>query len=95
MQKSSIKKLSILGVVLVAASAVTAAVLPNNSKDNSPIANTDVLEDSTGGLGGQRSCVEGPGFDCDATAQSSETVGSGTSTQGTNFTASSGNTTGE
>lgn len=34
MKKLSVKKLSLLGLVLVAASAVTAAVLPSKSDDN-------------------------------------------------------------
>jgi hypothetical protein len=94
MQKSSIKKLSILGLVLVAASAVTAAVLPkDNSK--SDFANTDVLvQDSTSPANG-KTCVEGNGLQCDATAASSTTDGAGSSTSNTAVTAASGNTTGD
>jgi hypothetical protein len=34
MQKSSVKKYSILGLVLLAASAVTAAIMPNKAEQN-------------------------------------------------------------
>lgn len=94
MPQSSIRKFSILGMVLIVASAITAAIIPyDNFKDDSAGAYTDVLECSTGGVFDDPTCVEGVGDACDATLQSSTTIGSGTSTSNTTATAASGNTT--
>jgi len=48
MKKLSWKKASILGLVLMAASAVTAAILPANSKSNNLVANDGTLDISDG-----------------------------------------------
>lgn len=55
MTVSSIKKYSLLGLVLIAASAVTAAILP--SKANVKTDSQGKLVPSTGGAGDQLSCV--------------------------------------
>ncbi|OQP44586.1 hypothetical protein A4H97_09465 [Niastella yeongjuensis] len=61
MTKVSFKKLSVLGLVLMAASAVTAAVLPAKSKDaaDDNSANNATLKSNSGelGSGGVNSCI--------------------------------------
>lgn len=62
MKKLSVKKLSILGLVLMAASAVTAAVLPTKNTDDKQVNSIDdaTLVSNSGltpGAGGIRSCV--------------------------------------
>jgi hypothetical protein len=71
MQKLSVRKLSLLGLVLTAASAVTAAVLP---KDDSLVFN-GVQQPSTGGAGNQKTCVDQSGVkNCTFTAPSATTT---------------------
>ncbi|WP_207514020.1 hypothetical protein [Longitalea luteola] len=58
MTKNSVKKLSVLGLVLVAASAVTAAIVP--SKGNSDDVRFDqngTLKQSSGGGANNKTCV--------------------------------------
>lgn len=75
MKKQTFKKVSILGLVLMAASAVTAAIVPSKSKaEVNNMQNT--LVPSTEGDGG--TCVNLPGQTCDWTA----TGISGTTTAG-------------
>lgn len=62
MQKVSARKLSVLGMVLMAASAVTAAVLPtksNDAKQVNSVDNATLVSNSglTPGAGGIRSCI--------------------------------------
>lgn len=77
MQKSSIRKFSLLGLVLVAASAVTAAILPKN---DSPRIFDGVQAASTGGDGNQKSCINVAGTkDCSITEGTFTTDGVGTS----------------
>lgn len=62
MRQKSLKKLSVLGLILLSASAVTAAILPNksgfkeliNSEDNATLVSNSGL---TPGASGIRSCV--------------------------------------
>ncbi len=80
MQKTSLKKLSILGLVLVAASAVTAAVVPNQISDKRDNANNGSLR-QTLTSGGDWTCVAnspGTGVTCTVTDNSSvDTTGGG------------------
>ena len=77
MQKLSVKKLSILGIVLTAASAVTAAVMPSKSSDikfaNSADNGTLVDNSGGGGSAGIVSCITdvNGGVSCHLTAASS------------------------
>lgn len=60
MQKVSIQKFSLLGLVLMAASAVTAAILPSNSKnDKDFVANGSLTNSTTAAIGGvvQQTCT--------------------------------------
>jgi len=91
MKNVSIKKLSLLGLVLTGASAITAAVLPKNE----PKKTTGTLVASVGAGGVQQlTCVAGTGA-CTLTA-SVTTVSGATSTTGggvgvrTNTTGASG-----
>ena len=70
MQKVSAKKISILGLVLMAASAVTAAIIPSKDKDNTTFRLNGSLVDSSGAAGGTLTCklsADGNGA-CDYTA---------------------------
>lgn len=73
MQKLSIRKLSLLGLVLMAASAVTAAVLP---KDDSKKTFNGKQQDSTGGGGNQVSCINqsATSYSCTYTAGTATTT---------------------
>jgi hypothetical protein len=88
MQKSSIRKYSILGLVLITASAVTAAILP--SKSNSDSKDKNLLNGrltASAGAVSQQTCVP-DGAVCDVTE-------SGTSAnQGGGQTSTHGSTTG-
>jgi hypothetical protein len=94
MKRSSIKKLSILSLVLIGASAVTAAVLPkSDSKDD---LSGQLVVTSDNGVGqdlavGDNTCIPN-GTACDPnTATATSTVGgikAGTSTSNFNATAS-------
>lgn len=86
MQKSSIRKISILGLVLMGASAVTAAILPRN---DSPKIFDGVLQDSTSSGGGQKSCVDIEGTD-DCTLTASNTSAAGTNKTSANRNSSAG-----
>jgi hypothetical protein len=56
MKKLSVQKLSLLGLVLMGASAVTAAVLPSNTKDASNlVVNGSLTNSDDNGING--SCV--------------------------------------
>lgn len=65
MQKSSIKKISILGIILAGASVVTAAVLPKSTDDSKKFF-TGALQGSTSG----QTCVNGAGTACTFTGDS-------------------------
>jgi hypothetical protein len=66
MQKANIKKFSILGLVLIAASAVTAAVIPSSKDDNKK---ADVFSlTQTEGVGVSS-------FSCTATAEATAACG--------------------
>jgi hypothetical protein len=82
MQKLSVRKLSLLGLVLMAASAVTAAILPKNE----PKAFNGVQTASTAlNLSGQVTCVNIPGTkNCTFTANSGTSAAGDTSSGGTN-----------
>lgn len=65
MKKLSMRKLSLLGLVLMAASAVTAAIIP--SKTEGKLVN-GIVDDSTGGGGQQLTCIpQSGGQACTAT----------------------------
>ena len=72
MQKVSLRKLSVLGLVLMAASAVTAAIVPSKSKDLKQVnsANNGLLRNASGAGtgGGVDSCVNLAGAQCHFTA---------------------------
>jgi hypothetical protein len=73
MTKVSLRKLSVLGLVLMAASAVTAAIVPSKAKDLKQVNsdNNGILRDASGAGtgGGVDSCVNGDdNFDCHVTA---------------------------
>jgi hypothetical protein len=70
MTKSSIKKLSILGLVLIAASAVTAAITPKEKATK-----TDGVFKGEGSV----SCIPGGGADCQYTIGSNSSEGAATS----------------
>jgi hypothetical protein len=75
MQKLSVRKLSLLGLVLMAASAVTAAILPKET----PKTFDGVLQGSTGAVN-QKTCVDVSGVkNCTFTADSGTTGGVGSS----------------
>jgi hypothetical protein len=60
MQKLSIQKVSLLGLVLMAASAVTAAILPSDSKsDKVRLENGSLTNSTTAAVGGviQQTCT--------------------------------------
>jgi hypothetical protein len=58
MKQVTLRKVSILGVVLMAASAVTAAVLPSNKSDDSQFAADGSVTTSTSpGVTGSRTCA--------------------------------------
>jgi hypothetical protein len=91
MQKLSMRKLSLLGLVLMAASAVTAAVMPKDKSDKIVRANGS-LTASTGACGNQVTCTAtgsiDPNFIC--TISASATTASGLHTS---VTALGGDTT--
>jgi hypothetical protein len=76
MTKSSMQKYSILGLVLLAASAVTAAIVPSKAKED----RMGKVLASTGGFGNQVTCVDTvhPQV-CNVTADTVSTGGVGTS----------------
>jgi hypothetical protein len=86
MKKMSIKNLSLLGLVLMGASAVTAAILPKTSTNVR--ASGVLVDDSTDidGVDGQLTCKQGVADNCDFTATggnaSFTTGGVGTSADG-------------
>lgn len=74
MKKLSLKRLSILGLVLMAASAVTAAILP--SKDTSKVRDQrgNVGLSETGGAN-SHTCIPATSGNCNVTAASGTTGG--------------------
>lgn len=92
--KLSTRKLSILGFVLLAASAVTAAVIPSKAKDSNAKVNNGHLSDSTGASGVENTCREAginDALDCTYT----ETGLSSTSGAGSNASTSNTNVNGD
>lgn len=80
MSKVSMRKFSVLGLVLLAASAVTAAIIPSKSKSSSTVANNGRLVPST--LAAVNTCTTEAGFfQCTATvgALTVTTAGAGNS----------------
>jgi hypothetical protein len=91
MTKLSFQKLSILGLVLMGASAVTAAILPKSNSNGKLFANGHLFANSTGGSGAALNTCKAAGTEavnCDFTATagvaSYTTDGSGTSTDAAN-----------
>jgi hypothetical protein len=83
MTKMSIKKVSILGLVLIAASAVTAAILPNNTK----VAGNGELKGAGFTSAGDQTCIQSNDPDnnnCNATAGSATTIGTNPGTSAIN-----------
>lgn len=79
MNTLSIKKLSILGLVLIAASAVTAAIVPSKSKSNvAPKLDRGGLVDSTLDAPLQ-TCTLNGGNECNVTAGTGTTEAVGSS----------------
>lgn len=67
MSKLSMRKLSVLGLVLMGASAVTAAIIPNKVKSDSPRVNNGALINSTNPS--LKTCIAQDGANqCTATA---------------------------
>lgn len=74
----TIRKFSLLGLVLIAASAVTAAVMPKDG----PGVQGELLDNAstTGGVRNQKTCVPNSQVNqCNATIASGSTGGAGTS----------------
>lgn len=82
MKSTSVKKWTILGLVLMAASAVTAAVLPSNTSTKVTGALAD--DSGSGGAGATLSCVTGSGA-CTLTALSDSTNVTDTFSTGQEF----------
>lgn len=76
MEKQTIKRLSVLSVVLIAASAVTAAIVPSKKSDDSKVLLNGQIEDSTGG--NDKTCRLGSGDNCNYTATGENFGQSGT-----------------
>lgn len=76
MNKLSVKRLSILGLVLMGASAVTAAILPSKSSDNADFGFGNLALTSDAAPGGQQSCYPaGTAGNCVATTDSTTSEG--------------------
>lgn len=87
MKKKSLKRISVLGLVLLIASAVTAAILPNqsnnkefiNSADNATLISNSGL---TPGASGIRSCVPDNAGDAYFTCHLSSATVTGSASEG-------------
>jgi hypothetical protein len=83
MKKLSIQKLSLLGLVLMGASAVTAAVLPSNKKDSSKqAAQGSITFNATQNLAG--SCTQTDEIN-DGVCNNTSTAGGASTTSGLAF----------
>lgn len=76
MKKLSIRKFSILGLVLLGASAVTAAVIPSNKKDGTSFAGQSITA-SEGGATQSCSSTDFPAAQCVDTASTGAFPASG------------------
>lgn len=88
MQKNSLRKLSILGLVLMAASAVTAAILPATNKEVKDYTPGSLTNSSGGGLTCEVDSAGGIDASCNITTNTNSThlIG-GSSDGGNNSTA--------
>ncbi|OQP67612.1 hypothetical protein [Niastella populi] len=87
MQKTSLRKLSILGLVLMAASAVTAAILPANNKEVKDYTPGSLTNSSGGGLTCEVDSAGGIDASCNITTESGTTANFDSSDEGGNSTA--------
>ena len=99
MEKVSLRKLSVLGLVLMAASAVTAAVAPNKADDKRVSNNNGTLRPLSNSIGGPAvfSCIDDVDTvdSCTATATATTTAGDANNsavTQGINQVQTTRNT---
>jgi hypothetical protein len=74
MKNVSLRKLSLLGLVLMAASAVTAAILPKNEPKK--IGPGQLADSAAAGVSGQKTCVQNSDLNqCTFTASGTTEVG--------------------
>jgi hypothetical protein len=81
------KKLSILSLVLLGVSAVTAAIVPTRNDKDEVLANTGHVSISTAGLAAGYTCSEGPGAVGQSACNTTEPPEAISSTTGGGFTA--------